>query len=120
MMKNDSDTGEKTNSTEPPLDLVHLSRQTMNDANLREELLALFVGECVNTRKILSSAPKAIVLIEASHKIQGAAKAVGAWSVAHWGELLELDPENSENLVNLTRELCLVEAFIRELPNTLD
>ncbi len=92
----------------------------MNDANLREELLALFVGECVNTRKILSSAPKAIVLIEASHKIQGAAKAVGAWSVAHWGELLELDPENSENLVNLTRELCLVEAFIKELPNTLD
>ena len=118
MMENESDTDMKINSTEPPLDLGHLSRQTMNDAGLQEELLALFVAECINTRKILSSAPQSIILIEASHKIQGAAKAVGAWSVAHWGELLELDPENCENLANLTRELSLVEAFIIDLSNT--
>ncbi len=101
----------------PPLDLVHLSRQTMKDAGLQEELLALFIVECVNTRKILSSAPQAIVLVEASHKIQGAAKTVGAHAVAHWGELLEMEPENSENIANLIREICLVEAFIKELPN---
>ena len=87
----------------------------MNDADLQAELLVLFADECAKTRKIISIAPLTIVLIETGHKIQGAAKAVGAQAVAHFGELLEKDPENGENITNLMRELKRVEDYIQLL-----
>jgi HPt (histidine-containing phosphotransfer) domain-containing protein len=67
-----------------PLDLVHLSRQSLGDHELEAELLGLFRLQAraltaqLSGSPLLSSESKARI----AHSLRGSALAVGAWRVA--------------------------------------
>lgn len=77
---------------EPPvIDLVHLSRQTMGDAQLETELLGLFANQAKAIVQALAgpgatarSSPADLL-----HTLCGSARAIGSWSVAEQAERLE-------------------------------
>jgi HPt (histidine-containing phosphotransfer) domain-containing protein len=70
------------------IDLVHLARQTGGDRDLEHELLALFADQCVkHLNTIRKAAPPEGC--DAAHTLKGAARAIGAWSVAEAAEKVE-------------------------------
>jgi HPt (histidine-containing phosphotransfer) domain-containing protein len=75
---------------EPAIDLVHLARQTDNDAALEEEVLALFDRQSASLLAKMSEADApARQRADAAHMLRGSALAVGAFSVARAAEALE-------------------------------
>lgn len=70
------------------IDLVHLARQTGGDRDLEHELLALFADQCVKHLNTIrhAGAPDGC---DAAHTLKGAARAIGAWSVADAAERVE-------------------------------
>ncbi len=70
------------------IDLVHLARQTGGDRELEHELLALFADQCVKHLHTIRHAA-AHEGCDAAHTLKGAARAVGAWSVAEAAEKVE-------------------------------
>lgn len=75
-----------------PIDLVHLSRQTLGDRALETELLRLFAGQC---EQILAKLEETQGDRQASgdlaHTLKGSARAVGATAVAAAAEKYEVD-----------------------------
>jgi len=75
---------------EPPLDLVHLARQTDGDAALQQELLALFDKQ---SRSLLALASDLSAerqrRADAAHQLKGSALAMGAGAVARAAALVE-------------------------------
>lgn len=69
------------------LDLEHLARQTMNDANLQREVLRIF-GQQMND-KLADLACAQGSVKELAHSIKGSARGVGAVDVAALAEKLE-------------------------------
>jgi HPt (histidine-containing phosphotransfer) domain-containing protein len=65
----------------PAIDLVHLARQTAGDRDLEQELLAMFADQCVKHLATIRAAG-ADAGRDAAHTLKGAARAIGAWSVA--------------------------------------
>ena len=64
-----------------PVDLVHLSSQTMGDRNLEREVLALFQSHATSQiREFLAAGSKANRKAIA-HSIKGAASGIGAWDL---------------------------------------
>lgn len=77
---------------EPPIDLVHLSRQTFGDHDLERELLALFDGQAAQGAERLRAAPAfgdADWRIGLAHTIKGSARAIGAFEVGRAAEAYE-------------------------------
>lgn len=68
---------------DPPIDLVHLSRQCQGDPGLEEELLGLFRALAASLAAQISD-PRIGLELKAgvAHKLRGAALAVGAGQVA--------------------------------------
>ncbi|MEL7272546.1 MAG: Hpt domain-containing protein [Pseudomonadota bacterium] len=74
---------------ERPVDLVHLSRQSLGDRALEQEILSLF--RC-QTRLYLERLENAATLSErrmAAHTILGSARGIGAHKVAAAAEYVE-------------------------------
>jgi HPt (histidine-containing phosphotransfer) domain-containing protein len=71
-------------SLEPPLDLVHLTRQCQGDAELENELLAMFrVQSRALFRQLSELSPSSLELkATIAHSLRGSALAVGAGRVA--------------------------------------
>ena len=72
----------KPSARRPALDLVHLRSQTFGDADLERKVLRLFVqqlGECIER---IRTAETVTARSEAAHTLVGAARGVGAQSVA--------------------------------------
>ena len=69
---------------EPPLDLVHLSRQTQGDAALEDELLRLFRRQSRDLARALSASSSLSTASRAdlAHRLRGSALAIGARRVA--------------------------------------
>ncbi len=86
---------------EPAIDLVHLARQTDNDAALEEELLVLFDRQSASLLAQMSAedAPPRR-RADAAHLLRGSALAVGAGPVARAAQALEtsLGCGNAEKL----------------------
>ena len=99
-------------SAHSPLDLVHLSRQTMGDSNLECEILALFRNQCEICSQSLATHSDPQELTEIAHHMRGCAKAVGAWEVAKMAALLESHPTQSEHKTGLLHELHSVVNYI--------
>src|ERR1700751_3268543 len=62
-----------------PLDLDHLSRMTLGDAELEQEVLAMFAEQAVRLIAAIAALP-----VEAgalAHKLKGSARGVGAFAV---------------------------------------
>ncbi len=70
----------------PPLDLVHLSRQTLGDRELEREILSLFVKQSVQLSQRMFKSSKAEEQHDLAHTLIGSARAVGAWRVAKAAE----------------------------------
>lgn len=64
-----------------PIDLVHLSRMTLDDRALEREVLALFDRQMLMMmERIGTSTPD--VAAAAAHTLKGSATGIGAWQVA--------------------------------------
>jgi HPt (histidine-containing phosphotransfer) domain-containing protein len=75
---------------DPPVDLVHLSRQCQGDPDLEEELLGLF-GRLAPALVAQLSDPQMRLeqKAEIAHKLRGSALAIGAGRVARAAEAIE-------------------------------
>lgn len=84
MLKNSAD-------FDPPIDLVHLTRQCLGDAELEAELLGLFRLQARALTAELSHFPRLSLESKAkiAHKLRGSALAVGARRVAGAAGLIE-------------------------------
>jgi HPt (histidine-containing phosphotransfer) domain-containing protein len=70
-----------------PIDFEHLSRMTLGDAGLEQEVLAMFVAQSTTLVSTLAAMP-----VDASalaHTLKGSARAIGAFSVADAAARLE-------------------------------
>jgi HPt (histidine-containing phosphotransfer) domain-containing protein len=71
-----------------PLDRAHLARQTLGDASLEREVLAMFAAQSTSLMDAL--APLAADAGDVAHTLKGSALAIGAFWVADAAEWLEL------------------------------
>ena len=74
----------------PPIDLVHLAAQTMGNAELRNEVLRLFLKQSEECVGRIRSAEDVAARREAAHALVGSARGVGAFSVAYIASEIEL------------------------------
>ncbi|HOV04958.1 MAG TPA: Hpt domain-containing protein [Kaistiaceae bacterium] len=75
-----------------PIDLVHLSRHSLGNRELEQEILRLFVRQSALYLERLKVATTARARAEAAHTIKGSAKGIGAWRVARLAEAVENPP----------------------------
>src|ERR687886_1387095 len=76
-------------STERPVDLVHLARQTLGDRALEREVLQLFLRHSESCVARLREAADAAARTAAAHSLKGSARGIGAWRVARAAECAE-------------------------------
>ena len=77
------------NSPVPVLDAARLSRQTMGDAAMQVEVLALFMAEAERLMRQVEDAPTPEVRAERLHAIIGLARNVGASRMAEAAKTVE-------------------------------
>lgn len=70
------------------LDLKHFRDFTAGDANLEREVLKMFLDNVPDYIRGLMDVPNSAWAIQ-SHKVKGAARAIGAWNLAIQAERLE-------------------------------
>lgn len=104
---------------ERPLDLEHLSRMTLGEVTLEQELLQLFDRQIDMLMTRMRDAPSANVAA-AAHTLKGSARGVGAWPVARAAERVECvasadGAELGEAVEALTESARAVRAAIAEL-----
>lgn len=94
-----------------PVDLAHLSRQTLGDADLRAEILAMFLGqlEAARARLPLAGADERGAQ---AHRLKGSARSLGAFALAVCAEAVEAAPLDAGALERLLREIDEVHAFV--------
>lgn len=94
------------------IDLEHLSRQTMDDKALQSEVLRLFHQQLLGAKDVIQ-----VMAVsdrrDLAHLLEGAAKAVGAFSFAETLKALTHDPANrgsveraAEQIDSLLAHLC--------------
>ncbi len=76
-------------SAKNPVDLVHLSRQSLGDRSLENEILQLFHSQSTLYLDRLENAKTADERKFASHTLVGSARGLGAWKVAAEAEIAE-------------------------------
>jgi len=88
--------------TREPIDIEHLTRQTMGDDALRREVLGLFVE---HARQLASEVRDADVGQRRVmfHTLRGAASGVGAFSLAEHATRMEAKPQDDVLLAQLSR-----------------
>ncbi len=75
---------------EPPVDLVHLARQTDGDAALQQELLALFDRQSASLLAVAADrSTERQRRADAAHQLKGSALAIGAGAVARAAAAVE-------------------------------
>lgn len=108
-------------SAERPVDLVHLSRQTLGDRELEREVLDLFERQSLAMIKRLREAVNARTWAEAAHTLKGSARGIGAFGVAEAAERVEcaqVDHLSSRAWTDLERlevEVEQANSYIRHL-----
>ncbi|HUO55161.1 MAG TPA: Hpt domain-containing protein [Rhodoblastus sp.] len=102
-----------------PIDLVHLARQTMGDAALEKELLAMFDRQAAQIASILLVVEQGATSADLAHKLKGSARAIGANGIAAAAEHYEhaaraglLAQADADRLFAETED---VRAFLRDL-----
>lgn len=74
----------------PAIDTAHLERQTFGNRELQREVLKLFARQCSEQLERLKVAETLTERREAAHSLVGAARGVGAFSVAYIASEIEL------------------------------
>ncbi len=94
-----------------PVDLSHLSRQTMGDRELEREVLSLFVHQALGVRdKIVNADLKQRLLL--AHTLKGSARGVGAFAIADCAAEIENSPTDRLILKRLAKLIDEVRDFI--------
>ncbi|MBR0843964.1 Hpt domain-containing protein [Bradyrhizobium liaoningense] len=70
-----------------PLDLDHLSRMTLGDAELEQEVLAMFAEQAAGLLAAMAAMPAEAGAL--AHKLKGSARGIGAFVVADAAARLE-------------------------------
>lgn len=70
-----------------PIDLDHLSRMTLGDAELEQEVLAMFAEQAVRLLGAMTNLPAEAGPL--AHKLKGSARGIGAFAVADAAAHLE-------------------------------
>ena len=94
-----------------PIDLEHLSRQTIGDRDVEREVLDLFVHQALSVRDAIVTADLAERL-RLCHALKGAARGVGAFPIADCVAKIETHPENTGLIKRLARLIDEVRDFI--------
>lgn len=76
-------------SRDVPIDWAHLTRFTLNDTSLEQEVLGLFAMDAPRYFAKMQSAANLKDWAEAAHTLKGSARAVGAWAVAECAQAAE-------------------------------
>lgn len=103
--------------TRRPIDLEHLSRQTMGDPGLEQEVLRLFDQMSHTYYERLEVSTTVDELIRNLHTLKGAAAGVGAFGLAELARVAEAElraggPVNPERIDDLAVAVQEVSAFI--------
>jgi HPt (histidine-containing phosphotransfer) domain-containing protein len=94
-----------------PVDLAHLSRQTMGDRDLEREVLQLFVQQSEAVRcSILGAGPEERASL--AHALRGAAVGVGAFRIADCAADIERRPADRRLLKRLSGLIDDVRDFL--------
>ena len=94
-----------------PVDLVHLSRQTMGDRDLEREVLALFVQQATIVRDQIVNANVA-ERMRLAHTLKGSARSVGAFGIAECTVEIEKRPDSKPLMKRLAEQIDDVRDFI--------
>lgn len=85
-----------------PIDLAHLSRQTMGDRELEREILGLFVDQAQTVkRQLLKSNVKERLFL--AHSLKGSSRSMGAAAIAECCGALEQNPTDKLTVSRLSR-----------------
>jgi HPt (histidine-containing phosphotransfer) domain-containing protein len=97
--------------TARPVDLVHLSRQTMGDRALEAEVLDLFLHQALAARESIAKAGTT-ERRNLAHALKGSALGVGAFAVAECASEIEKHPEETALPKKLGRRIEEVREFV--------
>ena len=102
-------------TTVRPIDLVHLSKYTLGNRDLENELMGLFRAQADVYLGRLAEAATDADWVSAAHSLKGSAKALGAWRLADLAEFAERGAAVSERpdaLDEIRAAVAAVNAFI--------
>lgn len=108
----------KCPSSERPIDLVHLARQTLGDKDIETQVLCLFARQarqCFNQLCGVNHLTKKADLIAVARTLYGSASSVGAFGVCRAAKGLENDPNDGVLHDALADAVVDVENFISGL-----
>ncbi|WP_188719197.1 histidine kinase [Nitratireductor aestuarii] len=88
----------------PLIDLDHLAGQTLYDIALQNEVLALFHQQLLEARSAVLSM-NSDQRRDLAHRLVGAARAVGAFSLALTVEAVSNDPQDTEILARMRAQI---------------
>lgn len=109
----DNSGGAATASTRP-IDLAHLSRQTMGDKALELEVLQMFMRQTRQLMKELALA-EGEARVDLAHRLKGSAQAIGAFALGRTAEALEARPADAAALAAVAAAIVETESFIHGL-----
>jgi HPt (histidine-containing phosphotransfer) domain-containing protein len=102
-----------------PLDMAHLGRMTLGDANLKREVLAMFAGQSAGLIGALATLPADASAL--AHTLKGSARAIGAFRVADAAEGLEAVLRDDADASAATSEaLAVLNDSIAEVRAEID
>ena len=100
-----------------PIDFEHLSRMTLGDAGLEQEVLAMFVAQSATLVSTLATMPADASAL--AHTLKGSARAIGAFAVADAAARLEAaiarDFDTSAALAELGEAVAEARAAIEAI-----
>ena len=82
--------GRRPPSPRRPIDIEHLRTQTMGDLELQRKVLRLFLYQVSETIPRIRDAETVAARSEAAHALVGAARGIGAFSIAYIAGEIEL------------------------------
>lgn len=94
-----------------PVDLAHLSRQTLGDRVIEQQVLQLFVQQALTVRDQIAHADHAERL-RLAHGLKGSARSIGAFAIADCLAEIEKRPADRQLLKTLLSLIEEVRDFI--------
>lgn len=95
----------------PPIDMDHLSKQTLGDGGVAREVLSLFLIEIGSARMIMQTEVET-ERREVAHRLKGAARAIGAFALAETAAHLEDAPGDERHIADFFDRVVELEDFI--------
>jgi len=86
-----------------PLDLDHLARMTLGDADLEHEVLAMFADQSIRLVSAMTALPADASAL--AHKLKGSARGIGAFAVADAAAQLECALRTGDSPLRAIAEL---------------